>query len=311
MSKNSIKVFAPASVSNVGPGFDMMGFALHEPGDEIKLTLTNRKEIRITKISGDSNRLPYEPEKNTTTVAIKSLLKKYDLNPGLDVEIHKKMGIGSGLGSSAASAVGGVFSINKLLKLGLSNHEMLEHALAGEFVASGSIHADNVAPALFGGFVLIRSYKPAIDVIQLDYPKNLLCTIVFPDIEIKTCDARKILSKTVDIKTAIAQAGHASGLVVGLLTNNMNLIGRSIVDHIAEPKRAKLIPCYNEVREAALSCDALNCNITGSGPSMFAFSTSQKKAEQIGEAMKKAAAGKGLKSKVYVSKINKHGPVVL
>ncbi len=311
MSQKTIRVFAPASVSNVGPGFDMMGFALHEPGDEIKLTLTNKKEIRITKITGDDKRLPYEPEKNTTTVAIKSLLTKYDLNPGLDVEIHKKMGIGSGLGSSAASAVGGVFAVNELLNLELSNYEMLEHAIAGEFIASGSVHADNVAPALFGGFVLIRSYNPAIDVIQLDYPKNLHCTIVYPNIEIKTCDARKILSKTVDLKTAIAQAGHASGLVAGLLTNDLNLIGRSIVDHIAEPKRAKLIPCYNEVREAALSYGAINCNITGSGPSMFAFSTSRKKAGEIGEAMKKAAADKGLQSKIYVSKINKKGPVVL
>lgn len=311
MNKQSIRIFAPASVSNVGPGFDMMGFALHEPGDEVKLTINNKKEIRITKITGDDKRLPYDPDKNTTTVGIKSLFKKYDLNIGLDVEIHKKMGIGSGLGSSAASAVGGVFAANKLLNLDLSNYELLEHTLAGEFIASGSIHADNVAPALFGGFVLIRTYKPTIDVIKLDYPQNLFCTIVFPDIEIKTCEARKILSKTVDLKTAIAQAGHASGLVVGLLTGDYNLIGRSIVDHIAEPKRAKLIPCYNEVREAALSLDAINCNITGSGPSMFAFSTSKKKAEEIGEAMKKAAASKGLKSKIYVSKINKKGPIVL
>lgn len=311
MTKKSIRIFAPASVSNVGPGFDMMGFALNEPGDEIKLSYNNKKEIRITKITGDDKRLPFDPDKNTTTVAIKSLLKKYNLNIGLDVEIHKKMGIGSGLGSSAASAVGGVFAVNKLMDLGLTNSKMLEHALAGEFVASGSIHADNVAPALFGGFVLIRSYNPVIDVIQLDYPKNLFCTIVFPDIEIKTSEARKILSKTVDLKTAIAQAGHASALVAGLLTSNYDLIGRSIVDHIAEPKRAKLIPCYNEIREAALSIGAINCNITGSGPSMFAFSISKKKAEEIGEAMKKAAASKGLKSKIYVSKINKKGPVVL
>jgi homoserine kinase len=310
MSKQ-IKIFAPASVSNVGPGFDMMGFALHEPGDEIKVKLNNRKEIRITKITGDDNRLPYDICKNTTTVAVTSLLKKYELNVGLDVEIHKKMGIGSGLGSSAASAVGGVFAVNKLLDLDLSNYELLEHALAGEFIASGSIHADNVAPALFGGFVLIRTYKPTIDVIQLDFPKNLYCTIVFPDIEIKTCDARRILSKRVGLKTAIAQAGHASGLVTGLLTSNPDLIGRSIVDHIAEPKRAKLIPCYNEVRQAALSNGALNCNITGSGPSMFAFSTSKRTADEIGEAMKEAAASKGLKSKVYVSKINKKGPIVL
>ncbi len=311
MTKKSIRVFAPASVSNVGPGFDMMGFALNEPGDEIKLSYNNKKEIRITKITGDDNRLPFDADKNTATVAIKSLLKKYNVNIGLDVEIHKKMGIGSGLGSSAASAVGGVFAANKLLRMELSNFEMLEHAIAGEFIASGSIHADNVAPALFGGFVLIRSYNPVIDVIKLDYPKDLFCTIVFPDIEIKTSEARKILSKTVDLKTAIAQAGHASALVAGLLTNNYDLIGRSIVDHIAEPKRAKLIPCYNEVREAALSIGAINCNITGSGPSMFAFSTSKTKAEEIGEAMKKAAVSKGLRSKIYVSKINKKGPVVL
>ena len=308
---NKIKIFAPASVSNVGPGFDMMGFALHEPGDEIYVKLTNRKKIRITKITGDDKRLPYDPNKNTTTVAIKSLFKKYELNEGLDVEIHKKMGIGSGLGSSAASAVGGIFAVNKLLKLDLSEYELLEHALAGEFVASGSIHADNVAPALFGGFVLIRTYDPAIDVIKLDYPKNLYCTIVFPNIEIKTIEARKILSKTLPRKTAVAQAGNASGLVAGLLTNNLNLIGRSIIDHIAEPKRAKLLPCYEEIRYAALASGALNCNITGSGPSMFAFSTSKRSAEIIGEEMKRAAASKGLKSKVYVSKINKKGPIVL
>jgi homoserine kinase len=173
MTKKSIRIFAPASVSNVGPGFDMMGFALNEPGDEIKLSYNNKKEIRITKITGDDKRLPFDPDKNTTTVAIKSLLKKYNVNTGLDVEIHKKMGIGSGLGSSAASAVGGVFAANKLMRMGLTNSKMLEHALAGEFIASGSIHADNVAPALFGGFVLIRSYNPEIDVIQLDYPKDL------------------------------------------------------------------------------------------------------------------------------------------
>jgi len=311
MIKKTIRVFAPASVSNVGPGFDMMGFALHEPGDEIKATITTGKEIRIFKITGDDKRLPYDIDKNTTTVAIKSLFKKYKINVGLDVEIHKHMGIGSGLGSSAASAVGGVFAVNKLLKLGLSVYDLLEHAIAGEFVASGSVHADNVAPALFGGFVLIRSYNPTIDVVEIDYPKNLHCTIIYPDIEIKTYDARKILSKTVDLKTAIAQAGHASGLVAGLLTGNYNLIGRSIVDHIAEPKRAKLIPCYNEVREAALSSGALNCNITGSGPSMFAFSTSHDKAQEVGEAMNKASAAKGLRSKIYVSKINKKGPVVL
>lgn len=309
MSK-TIKVFAPASVSNVGPGFDLMGFALNEPGDEIEISITSSNEIRIKKIVGDSDMLPYHINKNTATAAIQSLLKKYNIKIGLDVVINKKMGIGSGLGSSAASAVGGVFAVNKLLNLKLSKYELLEHAIAGEFVASKGIHADNVAPCLFGGFVLIRSYNP-IDIVQLDYPKNLYCSIVYPYIEIKTCDARKMLDKKVPLKTAIAQAGNASGLVAGLITKNYDLIGRSIVDHIAEPKRAKLIPCYDEVRNAALSNGALNCNVSGSGPSMFAFSTSQKDADKIAVAMKKAALSKGYKSKIYVPQINNKGPVVL
>jgi len=310
MSSKSIRVFAPASVSNVGPGFDMMGFALHEPGDEIIIKKNNSKELRIVNIEGDNGNLPKEVDKNTTTVAIKSLLEKYDLNVGLDVSIHKKMGIGSGLGSSAASAVAGVFAVNELLNLKLSKIDLLVHAMAGEFVASGSIHADNVAPCLFGGFVLIRSYNP-LDIIQIDYPKNLYCSIVYPDIVIKTKEARKILSKTVKLRTAIAQAGNASGLIIGLMTKNYDLISRSIIDLIAEPKRAKLIPCYNRVRKAALDNGALNCNITGSGPSMFAFSTSSKDAERIAEAMYKAVIQSGLKGKKYVSKINGKGPIVL
>lgn len=310
MSSKSIRVFAPASVSNVGPGFDMMGFALYEPGDEIIIKKNNSKELKIIKIDGDNGNLPLEIDKNTTTVAIKSLLEKYDLKVGLDVLINKKMGIGSGLGSSAASAVAGVYAVNELLDLKLSKMDLLVHAMAGEFVASGSIHADNVAPCLFGGFVLIRSYNP-LDIIQIDYPKNLYCSIVYPNIVIRTKEARKILSKTVKLKTAIAQAGNASGLIIGLMTRDFDLISRSIIDLIAEPKRAKLIPCYNKVRKAALDNGALNCNITGSGPSMFAFSTSAKDAERIADAMLKAVIQSGLNGKKYVSKINGKGPIIL
>ncbi|MBI1936997.1 MAG: homoserine kinase [Ignavibacteriales bacterium] len=306
----SIKVFAPASVSNVGPGFDMMGFALNKPGDEVQLSLNGGSEIKIKKITGDGGKLPYDADKNTSTAAIKSLLKKFDLKIGIDVVINKKMGIGSGLGSSAASAVAGVFAANKLLNLKLTKHELLEHAIAGEFIASKGIHADNVAPALFGGFVLIRGYDP-IDVIQIDYPKDLFCTVVYPEIEIKTCEARELLDENVPLKIAIAQAGNASGLITGLLTKNFDLISRSIIDHIAEPKRAKLIPCYDEIRNAALKNGALNCNISGSGPTMFSFSDSEVKAKKIGRAMLKAVVRSGLKGKIYVSRINDKGPIVL
>ncbi|MFA3783478.1 homoserine kinase [Melioribacteraceae bacterium 4301-Me] len=310
MKEKKVRVFAPASVSNVGPGFDLMGFALNGIGDEIELSFSKENSIRITKIVGENGKLPYDPQKNTATVAIESLLTKHKISVGLDVKIIKKMGIGSGLGSSAASAVAAVVAANELLELNFTKHQLLEHAVKGEMAASQALHADNVAPCLFGGFVLIRGYNP-IDIVQIDYPKNLFCTIIYPQIEIKTSDARKILDKKVDMKTAVAQAGNAAGLIAGLLTKDFSLISRSIIDLIAEPKRAALIPCYNEVREAALSNGAINCNITGSGPSMFAFSNSKAKAKSIANAMKKAATKKGLQSKIYISKINDEGPLIL
>jgi len=219
MSVNKIRVFAPATVSNVGPGFDLMGFALNEPGDEIEVKLNKTNQIRIVKITGDSGKLSLNPERNTATVAIRSLCKKYNIKTGIDVSIHKKMGIGSGLGSSAASAVGGVFAVNKLLNLRLSKFDLLEHAIAGESIASGSIHADNVAPSLYGGFILIRGYNP-IDIVEIAYPSDLYCAVVYPEIVIKTSEARKILDDSISRKDAIAQAGNAAGLINALLTNN-------------------------------------------------------------------------------------------
>jgi homoserine kinase len=310
MKTKKIKVFAPATVSNVGPGFDLMGFAINGVGDELEVSISNADGVRIKKIFGDNNRLPYNPYKNTAAVSILSLLESYQIKIGLDIVIWKKMGIGSGLGSSAASAVAGVFAANKLLGLNLSKQELLKHALAGELIASKSIHADNAAPCLFGGFVLIRSYNP-IDIVKIDYPHNLFCSIIYPDIEIKTSDARKILDKKVERKIAIAQAGNASGLIAGLIKKDFKLISRSMEDFIAEPKRAQLIPCYNEMKNAALTNGALNCNISGSGPSMFSFSTSEKEAHKIVNAMKKTALKNGIKSKTFVSKINGNGTSVI
>lgn len=310
MNVNKIKVFAPATVSNVGPGFDLMGFALNEPGDEVEVKLNKTGGLKIVKITGDSGILSLDPDKNTATVAIKSLLKKYGIETGLDVTIHKKMGIGSGLGSSAASAVAGVFAVNKLLNLRLSKFDLLEHAIAGENISSGSTHADNVAPSLYGGFILVRSYNP-MDIIEIDYPKNLYCAVVYPEIVIKTAEARKILDDKIDRSKAIAQAGNAAGLIKALLTNDLDLLGRSIIDHIAEPKRAVLIPCYEKVRVAALDAGAINCNISGSGPTMFSFARSKSYAAAIAAAMKKAFKTNGFESKIYISKINAKGPVVL
>lgn len=310
MSSKSIKVFAPASVSNVGPGFDLMGFALHEPGDEVILRNSSKKGIKISKITGDGGRLPKSPEKNTATGAIISLMNELKIEDGISVEIRKKMGMGSGLGSSAASSVAAVFALNKLLNLKQTKQSLLKHAMVGEAIASGDFHADNVAPSLYGGFVLIRGYDP-IDIIKINTPSNLYCTIIYPQVEIKTIEARRILPKTVTLKEAITHSGNAAGLMAGFINNDLELVKRSLVDEIVEPVRAKLIPHFEEIKATALMSGAINCNISGSGPSLFALSTDIKTAKNIAFESGKFVKSQKIKCLTYVSKINKTGPKVL
>ncbi|MEN8191611.1 MAG: homoserine kinase [Bacteroidota bacterium] len=310
MSSNSIKVFAPASVSNVGPGFDILGFALNEPGDEIILKKSNSKKIEITSITGDEGKLPYDIEKNTATGAIKSFMDSLEINEGISIEINKKMGLGSGLGSSAASAVAAVVALNELLELKLEKNTLLEHALAGEFIASQAVHADNVAPSLFGGIVLIRGYNP-IDIIQIPSPEELYCTIIYPDIEIKTSEARAILPDTIPIKDLISQTGNIASLIYGLSTSDYELISRSLNDKVIEPVRAKLIPGYEKIKKAAIDAGALGSGISGSGPSIFALSNSNEIANNIAVETETIVKNMGIDSVTYVSKINEVGPRIL
>lgn len=307
----SIKVFAPATVSNVGCGFDTMGFALDEPGDIITLKLRNDGKVRITKITGDRGILPKDINKNTATVAILALLIKYkDKNIGVDVELRKKMPIGSGLGSSAASSVAGVYALNKLLGDPFTEMEVLDFALVGESIASGAIHADNVAPSLMGGFVLIRDYNP-VEIIKLPVPKNLWCTVVYPHISIETKVARKLIKKNISISSARKHFGNIGSLVSALYENDIELLSRTIHDEISEPARSTLIPGYFEIKNAALNSGAYGCSLSGSGPSIFAFSKSKQSAEKIGKAMKKAVLNNGMKGTTYVSKINSIGPKII
>ena len=310
MKLNSIKVAVPATVSNVGCGFDVMGFAVDLICDEVTVKKTNTNQIRITKIIGDNGKLPLDVESNTCGKAVQAIADDFKFDFGLDIKIKKIIGFGSGLGSSAASAVAGVFAVNKLLNLRLTKQQLLNYALKGEEVASKAIHADNVAPCLYGGFVLIRGYNP-IDIINIKAPKNLYCTIIHPQIEIKTSEARKILPKNIPLKKAITQWGNVGGLVAGLMSNNISLIGRSVHDEIAEPKRANLIPGFSDIKKSALNSGAVACSISGSGPAIFAFSDNYKTANEIGSAMSKTAAKNGLKNKIYVSKINSSGPKII
>ncbi|MDP2301489.1 MAG: homoserine kinase [Ignavibacteria bacterium] len=309
---SEIRVFAPATVSNIGCGFDIFGFALDEPGDEVILRVTNRKGVRLVKITGDKGKLPTAVSKNTCTVALTTMMEKLNLEFGVEIELHKKMPLGSGLGSSAASAVAGIYALNSILKKPVTTHELLPFALEGERISSGKIvHADNVAPALFGGFILIRSNDP-VDIISIPIPKDFYCTILHPHIEINTAYARSILPDTIKTQNAIKQWGNTAGLVAGLMKRDYDLVRRSITDNFAEPVRSKLIPGYDQIKEAVKMYDAFGFGISGSGPSLFALSRTKLDALKIGNIMKKVLFQSAkIEGDIYISGINLYGPKIL
>lgn len=308
---NYIKAFAPATVANVACGFDIFGFAVDEPGDVVEIRRRDEPGIVITDIIGDEGRLTRDPNRNAVSVVMLRLLDHLGMTDlGFEVVLHKNMPLGSGMGSSAASAVAGVFALNELLGAPLTRKELLPFAIEGERIACGSAHADNVGPALLGGFLVIRSYSP-LDVFSIPVPKELYCTLVHPDIEVNTKDARYILRNEVSLKNAISQMGNVAGLIAGLMQEDYDLISRSMVDVIIEPVRAILIPEFNEVKQAAMEKGALGCSISGAGPSMFTLSKGKKTAELVGQTMQDTFAKAGIDSKVQVSAINQDGPRVL
>lgn len=306
----SIRVFAPATVANVSCGFDILGFALNSPGDEILLTKNTTGKVRLLEITGDEGKLPYEPDKNSATAVIIHVLQHLHIDVGVDVRLYKRMPLGSGLGSSAASSAAAAYAVNQLLGRPLKMHEILRSAMYGEKIACGSEHADNVAPALYGGFVLIRSYDP-LDVIKLPAPDELHAVVIHPQIEIKTRDARDILKKEIQLKNAIKQWGNVGGLISGLYESDYELIGRSMEDHIIEPIRSILIPGYPEVKKAAIASGVLGCGISGSGPSVFALTRGPESAQKASEKMHQEFKNIGIESDIYVSKVNNLGPIVL
>ena len=305
---NKIKIFCPASVANVSCGFDVLGFCIDGIGDEIVIKKTSHKGLSISKITGA--KLPFDPKKNVATIAASAILKNVNLDYGFDFEINKNIKPGSGIGSSAASAVGAVYGINKLIGNPFKRNELIKFALEGEKFASKAEHADNIAPALFGGFTLVRSNK-TLDVVKLPYPKMLYVTILHPEIELKTAHARSILKKSISLNDFVRQSGNLAALISGLYTNNYNLISRSLKDYVIEPHRSKLIPEFNLLKKTALSSGALGSGISGSGPSIFALSKGSKIAENVGKEMKKIISKLPIKHNVYISKINQNGVKII
>lgn len=300
-----IKIFAPATVANLSCGFDVLGCCLDNVGDEMVISLSDHPGVSITKIEGAD--LPMATDKNVAGVAVQALLKNYATNDiGVTIEIYKKIKAGSGIGSSAASSAGAVWAVNHLLENPFSAQELIAFAMEGEKLASGNAHADNVAPALLGGFTLVRSYAP-LDVIKLHTPKDLVMTVIHPQIEVKTSDSRSVIKHKVTLQHAIQQWGNVGGLVSGLFLEDYELIGRSLEDVIIEPLRSILIPEFENVKKAALNQGALGCGISGSGPSIFALSRGLETALNVEKAIREVYGKTGIEFDIHVSKINNEG----
>lgn len=298
-----IKVLAPATVANLVCGFDILGMALNDPQDVMEVTLLDEPVIKIKH--ADDYDLPVEPAKNVAGAALIALQEAYNKKVGFEVVIHKCIKPGSGLGSSAASSAGAVVAANHLLGNIFSKEDLVRFAMNGEKVASGVKHADNLAPCIYGGITLIRSILP-LDIIPLSAP-HLFVTVVHPQIEVKTSDARQILRKEVQLKNAIMQWGNIAGLVTGFLKNDYDLIGRSLEDVIIEPVRSILIPGFDEVKINSKEAGALGGGISGSGPSIFMLSKEEEIAKNVEVIMKNVFQKINVEYKTYVTSINYGG----
>lgn len=304
----AIRIFSPATVANVGCGFDALGFCLDKVGDEMVVKKSAQKGIIITKIEGFE--LPYDVHRNVAGVSAHAMYAELDVDFGFEIEIHKKIKPGSGIGSSAASAVGSVFGMNFLLGNPFKKIELIKFAMKGEAIASKIEHADNIAPAVLGGFTLVKQSNP-LEVIQLPYPDALHAVIVHPQIEIKTADSRAVLPKTIPLTDAISQWSNVGSLVHALHTSDYNLIGKSLKDVVIEPYRSKLIPKFNNLRKISLESGALGCSISGSGPSIFSLCKGLENAKKVENNQRIFMAKTDIPFETHVSIVNKKGIKIL
>jgi homoserine kinase len=301
--KEKITILAPGTVANMVCGFDVLGFALNDPCDEMDISLLSRKEVVIQP--DPVYQLPTDPEKNVAGAALLAMMDAIEDHIGFEIAIRKNIKPGSGIGSSAASAAGAVVGANILLNNRFSKEELVQFAMFGEKVASGVKHADNIAPCIYGGITLVRSIFP-LDIIALPTPP-LYVSIVHPQIEVRTADARAILKQNVLLKDAIKQWGNIAGLVAGILQQDYSLIGRSLHDHIIEPVRSILIPGFDELKEKCMAQGALGGGISGSGPSVFMLSQTKDIAKAVEAEMSAVFSQLGIEYHTYVTNINEQG----
>ncbi len=305
---DQIRIFSPATIANISCGFDALGLALDALGDEMLFRKTLNKGLQISKIEGAN--LSFDIDKNVAGVVANVMLQQHPVAFGIEIEIYKNFKPGSGLGSSAASASGTAFAINELLGKPFSKLELTKFAMLGEEAACGSQIADNVSAALYGGFILVRSYEP-LDIVQLPTPSHLFATVIHPQIEIKTADARNVLKSEVPLKDAITQWANVGGLVSGLFKDDYDLIGRSLKDVIVEPARKHLIPHFDTIKQMAIQCGALGAGISGSGPTIFALSKGEEIAKKVAQSMHDVYVKTNIEFIIYTSKINSEGVKIL
>lgn len=308
----TVTVFAPASVANVGCGFDIMGFAIRGIGDKVTISLTENGEGGALINSGIyGHLLPGEMDRNTAGVAVRAYLEATGMrDQGVKIGLEKNLPLGSGLGSSASSAAAALVAVNQIFGNPLTRKELIPFAMESEKLASGSPHADNAAPSLLGGFVLIRSYNP-LDIIQIKCPEELFCIVSHPHIQVNTSDARRILKRDIPLHDVTRQSANTAAFITGLLREDFDLIGRSMSDFLAEPKRIKLIPGFEKVKIAAIEAGALACGISGSGPSVFALFRGEDIGEKISSAIEKSFLEAGLESESFLSSLNEPGAFII
>lgn len=304
-----IKVFAPGTVANLGCGFDIMGLALDGVGDRIEVAAeAGASGLAIRNESG--KRLPENPEDNVITPAVAAMLEAYGKPVRVEVTILEKIAPGSGIGSSAASSAAAVYGVNELLGRPFSGKQLVEFAMMGEALNGGTPHADNVGPALLGGVVLVRGYRP-FDIVRLPVPDNFFYAVAHPGIVVSTKEAREVLPKQIPLSDAVEQWGNVGGLVAGFALRDVALIGRSMHDVVAEPYRKGFIPGYDALKECVLAGGALAMNIAGSGPSVFALASSYEAAVRISEEMKRHFEGQGIGCNIYAGRVSNAGARVV
>lgn len=309
MNLSRATAFAPASVGNVAIGFDILGFAVDALGDRITVSRAKAPGVRITGCSGLVTDLPSEPERNTAGRALMALNVAVKPDFGFDMHIEKGIPLGSGLGGSAASAVGAVVAANALLPQPLPKIELLKFAMQGEAVASGSLHADNIAPSLFGGLVLtVGIDQPRVK--QIPVPSGVMAVIAHPHMFLSTKQARAILKREVAMSDFVWQTANLAGFISGCYTNDLDLIREGLNDVVIEPQRRQLIPGFAAVRAAALGCGALGCSISGAGPTMFAWSLGEH-AQAVREAMVAEFARNGVETDHWVVPVQSAGARVV